>query len=345
MSTSPMPPSRSRASSLTRRATTPLRRLSASSLRALSLSHSRSRDPSTHEPPLQHLSQVFAELADSLSDLAGNLSELDKSNDHLDGFNHAFASYLYGLRITAYTADFNEVRRNDQRGVTSLFSDRSSPSLVQAPTRVNFDLAVMRRPASPPSHFDYPGHPHSPTQSPHRTHDQDDTFMANASQHSFVDQAAAKTSTQGGRGGSTSTRGNTRGGAKLGGRTMTKKQREEMNAFAGLLIQSLPLKYREQQPLRGETEKVIHALRQHADGLSMVEMQKTTGVATHRVNDALTALVRVKSVLKVQHQVSEPGEGLSLRSARRGTDEACNFHVGQGTTVFRLDPSKFPPPE
>ncbi|SDA01324.1 BZ3500_MvSof-1268-A1-R1_Chr10-1g02581 [Microbotryum saponariae] len=270
----------------------------------MSLSHSRSRDPSTHEPPLQHLAPVFAELADSLSDLAGNLRELDKSNDHLDGFNTAFASYLYGLRITAYTADFNE------KLIPSAFSS------FQAPALDSFKQAEERRPPSPQPHPDYS----SPPQSPHTNHDQqDDTFITNASQHSFVDQNPAKISGRGGRGGATSTKGSTRGGARVGGgRTMTKKQREEMNAFADLLIQSLPLKYREQQPLRGETEKVIHALREYPNGLSMVEAQRTTGVATHRVNDAMTALVRVKFVVKV-HQ--------------------------QGATVFRLDPSKFPSAE
>ncbi|SGY19440.1 BQ5605_C014g07648 [Microbotryum silenes-dioicae] len=259
----------------------------------MSLSHSRSRDPSTHEPPLQHLAPVFAELADSLSDLTGNLRELDKSNDHLDGFNTAFASYLYGLRITAYTADFNE-----------------------APALDSFKQAEERRPPSPQPHQDYS----SPPQSPHTNHDQqDDTFITNASQHSFVNQNPVKISGRGGRGGATLTRGTTRGGARVGGRrAMTKKQREEMNAFADHLIQSLPLKYREQQPLRAETEKVIHALREHPNGLSMVDAQRTTGVANHRVNDAMTALVRVKFVVKV-HQ--------------------------QGATVFRLDPSKFSPAE
>lgn len=102
---------RPRSSSLSRsRPTTPLRRISASSLRSLSLSHSRSRAPTSTEPPLQHLSQLFAELADSVTDLTQKFQDLAAINTDLDAFNHAFASYLYGLRINAYTADFEEVR-------------------------------------------------------------------------------------------------------------------------------------------------------------------------------------------------------------------------------------------
>lgn len=113
-STEQIPPlSRSRASSLSgHRPTTPLRRLSASSLRNLSLSHSRSRPQTSTEPPLFHLGHIVAELADALSDLAGNLKELEGVNRGLDGFNQAFAGYLYGLRANAYTADFDQVSLN-----------------------------------------------------------------------------------------------------------------------------------------------------------------------------------------------------------------------------------------
>jgi hypothetical protein len=38
-------------------------------------------------------------------------------------------------------------------------------------------------------------------------------------------------------------------------------------AFADSVIQSLPIKFREEQPLRGETEKVIATLREHPQGL------------------------------------------------------------------------------
>lgn len=105
-----MSTSRSRASSLSGRPTTPLRRLSAPSLRALSLSHSLSRGSTSAEPPLAHLAPVFAELADAVSDLTANCEQLQRVNERLDGFNEAFAAWLFGLRANGYTVDFLEVR-------------------------------------------------------------------------------------------------------------------------------------------------------------------------------------------------------------------------------------------
>lgn len=93
-------------SSSTRRPTTPLRRISASSLR--SLSRSQSHAPSTQ--PLAHLAPLFAEFADAASDLAGNLQGLEALQQKLEGFNEAFAGYLYGIRMNAYAVDFPEVR-------------------------------------------------------------------------------------------------------------------------------------------------------------------------------------------------------------------------------------------
>ncbi|KWU41987.1 hypothetical protein RHOSPDRAFT_36478 [Rhodotorula sp. JG-1b] len=170
----PVALSRSRASSLSRssssnplhhshshshsqRPTTPLRRISSSSLRALSLSHSASRrshggggghaaadpgatagqggdavdslTPRDHhhhhhqedEAPLVHLAPILAELADSVSDLTSNLDQLELVHARLDGFNDALAAWLLGLRANGYTVDF-----------------------VEAPTRVNFELSRQR---------------------------------------------------------------------------------------------------------------------------------------------------------------------------------------------------------
>lgn len=95
-----------------KRPTTPLRRISASSLRSLSLSHSRSRGPTSSELPLQHLSLLFEELSDAFADLAGNFEGLNEVNGRLDEFNEAFGGYLYGLRVNCYTADFDQVSRS-----------------------------------------------------------------------------------------------------------------------------------------------------------------------------------------------------------------------------------------
>lgn len=93
-----------------RRPTTPLRRISASSLRSLSLSHSRARPSTSTEPPLQHLGYVFAELADAFADLSASFEALDQINSGLDGFNESFGGYLYGLRVNSYCCDFENVR-------------------------------------------------------------------------------------------------------------------------------------------------------------------------------------------------------------------------------------------
>lgn len=102
----------------TSRPTTPLRRISSTSLRQLSLSHSRSRSRSSAGPggsadeePLAHLGPLFAELADSIADLVGKFEELQDVNQALGGWNEAFAGYLYGLRVTTYTAEFLEASR------------------------------------------------------------------------------------------------------------------------------------------------------------------------------------------------------------------------------------------
>jgi DASH complex subunit DAM1 len=91
-----------------RRPRTPIRRISRGSLRALSLSASRdSQYPSAD--PLAHLAPLITELRDQFDDLAANFDALDHVNESLDGFNEAFASYLYGLKINAYTGVFDQV--------------------------------------------------------------------------------------------------------------------------------------------------------------------------------------------------------------------------------------------
>lgn len=96
-------------SSSTRRPTTPLRRISASSLRSLSRSQSLGHHPDAPSEPLAHLAPLFAELADAASDLAGNLQGLEDLQAKLEGFNEAFGGYLYGIRMNAYAVDFVEV--------------------------------------------------------------------------------------------------------------------------------------------------------------------------------------------------------------------------------------------
>ncbi|KAK4051037.1 DASH complex subunit dam1 [Microbotryomycetes sp. JL201] len=268
----PAPASRPRSSSLSRsRPTTPLRRISASSLRSLSLSHSRSRaTQSTHEPPLQHLSQLFAELADSMSDLTVKLEDLAQINNDLDGFNQAFASYLYGLRINAYTADFLEASRHSLRSL-------QPPSPQFAP--VHDDMHHQNQDSSPP------GSP-SASMAPNMTMD---------SEHSF---APAMLPTSRG-GGNVGARGRGRGRGGKAGTVMTKKMKDELAAFSDSIVQLMPIKFREDPERRAEVEKVVSVLRRNPGGLCMSDFGNEVRLPTHRINDSLTALVRAKVVLKI----------------------------------------------
>lgn len=87
---------------------TPLRRISHSSLAALSAS--RNRDDEDDGSPLQHLEGAFAELSEAIQDMVVNLEALDAVNADLTRFNHGFAGFLYGLRMNAYTGEFLNVR-------------------------------------------------------------------------------------------------------------------------------------------------------------------------------------------------------------------------------------------
>lgn len=88
--------------------TTPLRRISRGSLSALSAS--RSREVEDGAEPLEHLFHVFAELSEGFEDLAVNFEALNAVCESLDSFNEGFASFLYGLRVNAYTTEFVDVR-------------------------------------------------------------------------------------------------------------------------------------------------------------------------------------------------------------------------------------------
>ncbi|GAA5822347.1 hypothetical protein JCM11251_006309 [Rhodosporidiobolus azoricus] len=336
-SSQPMQGSRSRASSLSRsqssRPTTPLRRLSSSSLRAASLSHSASRAPgssSTSTPPLAHLAPVFAELADAVSDLTANFEELEKANERLSGVNEAFAGWLYGLRANGYTVDF-----------------------LEAPTKLNFSLAqertearfladqAARQAALLAHHQQQQSHADSPPGSPSQsggvrgglsettfvTND-DESFMSGAGDETPAPRGASNGRGRGGgigRGGGTTTttrgRGGGRGGAAGSGGPVGKRKKEEMAAFADPILPLLPISLRENR--RMECERVLWALKERPNGAAMADLTSALAHATPashfvpqvRINEVLLALVRAKVVSK---------------------------GVVKGAAQYRLDPNKYP---
>ncbi|GJN92715.1 hypothetical protein Rhopal_005750-T1 [Rhodotorula paludigena] len=315
--------SRSRASSLSRsqRPTTPLRRVSAASLRALSLSHSASRTPSSAEPPLAHLAPVFAELADAVSDLTANCEHVDRVHSRLERTNDAFAAWLLGLRANGYTVDF-----------------------LEAPTKLNFDLA----------HESYLERQHAlaeqqqqqqqaaflaAQQQQHHLGAGDDTLLAASSpprspshgettfvtndEESFIAPSGAGARARG-RGGSATGIARGRGGAsvsarggKVGG--LTKRRKDEMAAFADPIMPLLPIALRENR--RPECERVLWALRERPSGVVMADLTAALGssgptsVPQVRINEILLALVRAKIAIK---------------------------QLSKGVTTYRLDPNKYP---
>ncbi|BGP41711.1 DASH complex subunit dam1 [Rhodotorula kratochvilovae] len=311
--------SRSRASSLSRssRPTTPLRRLSSTSLRAHSLSYSASRAPSSTEHPLAHLSLEFTDLANAVSDLTANFDDLDKVHQRLEGVNDAFAGWLLGLRANGYTVDF-----------------------LEAPTRLNFDLAAERaqlaseaaalafqQQQATHSHGHHAGDDSlsSPPRSPHTLAQSDATFVTNddesftgGHQGGYDAPSAAR-----GRGrGSGIARG--RGGGAAGGRggkvgAVSKRRKEEMAAFADPIMPLLPISLRENR--RIECEKVLWALRERPQGVVMADLTAalatggSTSVPQVRINECLLALVRAKVAIK---------------------------QLSKGVTTYRLDPNKYP---
>ncbi|BGP17975.1 hypothetical protein JCM10213_003982 [Rhodosporidiobolus nylandii] len=309
---------RSRASSLSR-PTTPLRRLSHSSLRAASLSHSLSRSQSAHpssafEPPLAHLAPSFVELAHAVADLTANMERLEEVDRMLGETNEAFAAWLLGLRANGYTVDF-----------------------LEAPTKQNFELALERAQAQAAtfaaqqaSTLSLLSQPSSPPRSPSRQAGggagNDTTFVTN-DEASFISNADEVPV---GRSGSAAGRGRGRGGSVRGGAPAArgrggkgapvgKRRKEEMAAFADPILPLLPITLRENR--RQECEKVLWALKERPGGAAMADLvtalsapgSPTQAVPQVRINEVLLALVRAKVV----------GKGLV-----------------KGVAQYRLDPSK-----
>ncbi|GAA5981878.1 hypothetical protein JCM11641_001928 [Rhodosporidiobolus odoratus] len=288
-------PSRSRASSLSR-PTTPLRRLSSSSLRTASLSHSLSRSQSGAagaEPPLAHLAPVFAELADAVSDLTANFERLTEMSNNLGEINESFAAFLLGLRANGYTVDF-----------------------LEAPTKLNFDLAQERaksrflaeqaaRLQHQQQEQDHLPRSASPPRSPLGN---ETTFVTNDDE-SFMSSAEDPPL----RSGSAAGRGRGRGGLPVrggrGGRggkaaPVGRKRKEEMAAFADPIVPLLPISLRENR--RPECERVLWALKEKPAGLAMADLVAALAspsapaqtIPQVRINEALLALVRAKVVIK-----------------------------------------------
>ncbi|CCE27570.1 hypothetical protein E4U22_000559 [Claviceps purpurea] len=86
------------------RPTTPLRPSSISSFR------DSARDAGKDAPsfPLNTFEPAFTELSDGLADLEANMMHFQLMHESLSRFSESFASFLYGLNMNAFCADFPE---------------------------------------------------------------------------------------------------------------------------------------------------------------------------------------------------------------------------------------------
>jgi DASH complex subunit DAM1 len=125
-STTPPAPRSTSRTRLPSRPTTPLRPSSRSSLRASqqslldasgadrtrALAGGGSADDGDEGPapaPLAFLEPPLAEFSDAMADLEANLLHLALLHESLARFGESFASFLYGLNVNAFCADFPEV--------------------------------------------------------------------------------------------------------------------------------------------------------------------------------------------------------------------------------------------
>ena len=134
--------------------TTPLRRISHGSL-------SQSAQASTSSPTqLDFLAQPLADLVDEIDALHQNLININQLSDSLGAFNEGFATFLYGMRMNAFSVEWPQVShqqelnppflvspvRTTPRGERSSLpphqsSGLTSPSVPwQAPTDLSFEM-------------------------------------------------------------------------------------------------------------------------------------------------------------------------------------------------------------
>jgi len=77
-------------------------------------SRSEPQLPDDESFPLNALKPAFAELSDAMQTLEYNFGQLQTMHDSISRFNESFASFLYGLNMNAYCADFTEMPSEEE---------------------------------------------------------------------------------------------------------------------------------------------------------------------------------------------------------------------------------------
>lgn len=247
-------------STLKKRPTTPLRRISRGSLSQLALSQTRA-DPSA--APLDFLSPAFSELADSMSDLQTNFEHLGAIHDSIAGFNEAFASFLYGMKMNAFCVEFPE-----------------------APVAESFRRAEIQRQQTTSRHS--AAFHNANLLDAGNNEYADTTFVTNdVSSISFeaAPPPAIKKAPV------------TKGPVKKKAAPPT-----QLKQLQKKVIDSLPVKYRDLGPHRNAMETIIKALKENPEGLYYPDILNLTSVPRTQCTQYMNALVSSKHVSKTNQK-------------------------------------------
>ncbi|KAH9811522.1 hypothetical protein DFH28DRAFT_981180 [Melampsora americana] len=230
--------------------------------------------------PLRSLSPLFLNLSESIEDLQTNLIQLDQVCQFLDGFNQSFSSYLYGLRMSFYTTEFEEgpdeeslrdkeeeeeeeqlrlkVEEEEKKRLNQM-EDRFRVRTYEVADQSNMSGISQTREVSTKSHSFHHPQPSTSTSTSNRTSKLPRPF-----------------------------------------KSQSKAQQKQLMKSTEPIMTTLPIKFREQQPSRQEMEKVICLLFLNPHGLSLKQIVKLDPtLALHRARECATALVAAKQATKL----------------------------------------------
>ncbi|KAH8913747.1 hypothetical protein BT69DRAFT_1358872 [Atractiella rhizophila] len=250
------------------RPTTPL-------LRRSSFSASASRRPPQMlaadedfkiSPMMGELESGFRDLAVGMEGLERNVRELGELTGRINAFNESFASFLYGMKVNAYTTTFVEAPTAHSFALAPIFQQRR-----QQPQRSMASVQPLRSQT-----------PAGETTVMESRTGVEETFISDQGQISRVESSIPVPS----KGGSST---NSKG--KIGKKALLN--------FTSQVIDTLPIMYREQQSHRLEMEAVLEELRLQPEGISAEQISKhRTRITMNRIRLALNQLVQTKHVVK-----------------------------------------------
>ncbi|KAH8923088.1 hypothetical protein BT69DRAFT_1281755, partial [Atractiella rhizophila] len=191
----------------------------------------------------------------------------------INAFNESFASFLYGMKVNAYTTTFVEAPTAHSFALAPIFQQRR-----QQPQRSMASVQPLRSQT-----------PAGETTVMESRTGVEETFISDQGQISRVESSIPVPS----KGGSST---NSKG--KIGKKALLN--------FTSQVIDTLPIMYREQQSHRLEMEAVLEELRLQPEGIMSVHAvasaeqisKHRTRITMNRIRLALNQLVQTKHVVK-----------------------------------------------